>query len=178
MIELLKKFLKIESKISIKESYKYLANKIMRINEKSNANIFGFTSSNNNFDFSSKIKILVHNLSEKGLKVLFIKSEIDDTETNDISVINTPECQKFIKTKNLKPKQFNEIIEENKKNHDIVIISIPSVLTWADSLEYSKICKNVVLMEKYEHSYYSDYENLLLNFKEYDLQPIGVILVK
>lgn len=179
MIELFKKFLKKRSKIIQKESYKYLANKIIRVYEKNNENLFGFTSSNNDFDFSNKIlKRLVHNLSEKGLKVLFIESKIDNTDIHDVLFTNISEYQKFIKTINLKPIEFKKIINENKELYDIVIVSIPSTLIWADSLEYAKICENMILIEKYEYSYYSDYENLLLNFKEYDLKPIGVILVR
>ena len=78
---------------------------------------------------------------------------------------------------NISLEKFKEMILENLEKYDIILVSLPSVILSADALDYAKVCKEIIIAEKYTECYYSDYENTLETLKMAKVKASGVITV-
>lgn len=79
---------------------------------------------------------------------------------------------------NFTAKQLSSLIKENESDYDLILVSVPCVLVWSEALEYAKVCKNLILVEKYMYSYYKDYKNLLYELENSEVIPRGVVAIK
>ena len=161
------------------ETYKYIANYLIEDISKTGDNIFTFTSSNGKSGFLNRvIENLSHVLEEKKLKVLVVQTELKDNRDSLIGERSEDNNISVVKMVNATKKRFNDEVLENKDSFDIILISIPCIAFKADALEYAKIFKNLILVEKYTQCYYSTYENILNILKVNNIEAKGVITVK
>lgn len=169
----------LQKDIRKKESYKYLANKIISICEKEKIKILGVTSTNYSCGIQGRVLEKLHDIFlEKNLKVLVINSLISCKKSTDKSPSICSKNKNIITLENYTAKKLNEFLQDNLNDYDIILVSIPSPLLWSEALEYSKVCKNVILIERYMYSLYKDYENLLFEFKNSDVSIKGVVTVR
>lgn len=171
--------LKTKKNSKIDESYKYIANSLDDIIMQKNANVLAITSSySNNFYRLVAENIVKKMISDDTRSLLMIDADVDDDKKEFVSLITSTEKIFKMNMVNVGKKEFKKIICENEANYDIIISVIPQVILKADALEYAKICKNVILIEKYMYSYYEDYENSLLQLKNANINIEGVIACK
>ncbi len=151
-----------KNRIYNEENFKYLANNIIDISKNESKKIFCFTSS---LSISNKkINDLYINVTQNIYKIILnkgIKIKIID---NSIS-----------KFDNIKLK---EILKLDLESYDMIFVCISNVLQSSESFECAKICKNIILVEKYMYSYYKNYEKILFYLKNFNIIPRGVITVK
>lgn len=165
--------------INKNETYRYIANYLINDISKTNDNIFTFTSSNTKAGFLDRIiENLANILEEKKLKILVVNSSLKENTDFLIGKRNKDDNISVIKMINATSKRFKDEILENKDAYDIVLVSIPCVISKADALEYAKIFKNLILIEKYTECYYNTYESIISILKTNNIQAKGVITVK
>lgn len=158
-----------KSAYSKKESYKYIANNLICASEEENKNTFAFVSSSCNLN---EIVINIGEEAGKKVKTLVVNVCFDDkiknfSDSKDVKVINT----------NGLAKEFKDDLLKYESEFDLILVSLNSILTKAEALEYAKVCKEIIIAEKCTECYYSDYENMLAGFKTAGINPRGVITV-
>lgn len=159
----------------IEESHKYAANTLSHIAAQKNKKIFAVTSSCFRLPYRSIAKNIFEKVSGKSL---LLDVYIDGGEKETVDQVTKFGDRHKIKLVNVSQKTFKRIICENESSYDIILCIIPPVDLKADALEYAKICKNAVLIEKYTWSRYEDYENSLLRLKNANINIDGVIACK
>lgn len=158
------------------ECYKHISNNLISISKKEGTKIFGFVSSNNKKDFLDNIvKNIAKKTSEKDIRTLVINVVFDSE-----SCFHFKEKFKlgdvcFIESKNIFADRFSDELSKQIDKYNLVLVSINSIISKAEALEYTKVCKNIVIVEKCTQCYYSDYENMLVNFKSAGIKPLGII---
>lgn len=166
--------------IALAQSYLYVANFLYDLSRKSEKHIYAFTSSIVQDDEKYIIcKNICNKICGNNIKVLFVNATIDlstkqkfefnkSVKDNDnlFDQINIYNSEKF---------KLQEIIEKNFKNYDMILVNIPNIIYMADALEYAKICKNIILIEKHGKSNYSDFENVLSISHQNGLNIDGII---
>lgn len=138
----------------LEESIKYIANSLIKNLHNNEASTIGVSSSIN----CSKIKLSVCKALGEKVKLKGLNVKIIDLEEKNSDI------------KNLK----NLITEEKSKNN-IIFVNIPPIPLFADSIEYSKICDRIVLLERYRYSSYKNYEETLARIKAHGVKLEGVI---
>lgn len=165
----LKKFNKIN------QSYLYISNAILDTLNRREISVIGITSSF--MDKKSK-DIICENISscicKKDRQVCLINSYIDINNKNYILNESKIENLKIIKTQNINVNKLEELIDKESNNY-LVMVSLPPINIFAEALEYAKICKNIILIEKYCHSKYSDFENTLYILNQNNISVLGII---
>ena len=162
-----------------KESYKYLANRILSICEKEKIKILGLTSTNNKCDFQNQVlENLYEVFLEKDIKVLVVHAVISAEGDMGENVESANNRCKITTLNNFTAKQLSLLLKENASDYDLILVSVPCVLVWSEALEYAKVCKNLILVEKYMYSYYKDYKNLLYELENSEVIPRGVVAIK
>lgn len=158
-----------ESGYNKKESYKHIANNLICALKEEKKNVFAFVSSSCNLneivskigaEAAKKVKTLVVN-------VCFDSEPKNSLDSKDVKIINTSGLAE----------NFQNDLLKYKSEFDLVLISLNSILTKAEALEYAKICEEIVIIEKCTECYYADYENMLAGFKTIGINPRGVITV-
>lgn len=158
-----------QSTYSKKESYKNIANNLICALKEEKKNVFAFVSSSCNLgeivssigaEASKKVKTLVVNVCFDGEPKKSLNCE-------DVKVINTSSLAE----------DFENDLLKYKSEFDLILVSLNSILTKAEALEYAKVCEEIIIIEKCTECYYSDYENMLAGFKAINITPRGVITV-
>ncbi len=158
------------------ESYRYVANTLINTYKNDGKKVFSFTSSSLSIDSCLKIiRNLGEHISKKGLDILLIQACLPENKV--ISKASNVKDKSLLKFDNLTSNELKEIVNENHKNYDLILIVIPSVIIKADALEYTKVCDKTILVEKYMYCYYSNYEETILYLKNSGIIPNGVITV-
>lgn len=155
------------------ESFKYTSNSILRVLTDLDDKLIAFTSSSNECSYYDTLKKIFETLKLTEDKICVIYSYINSGEPN----IKEADCGNFI-AENLKSGEFRKLVDECKKKFDKIFVVVPTVIVYADALEYVKICANVILVEKYMRSKYSKYENTLDVLKNVGINICGVIARK
>ena len=161
--------LKKNMKESFKESVKYIANSLIELSKNDSGNVIGISSSRAEMVSRGKIcENICCEISNKVENTAFIN--IGSGEPG-----KTNNKLKEICKKDMPISELQEIINKEKKDRDIVIVNIPSIVYTADGVEYAKLCDRVVLLEKYMYSTYKDYEEALIRLKAHGVKIDGVI---
>ena len=155
------------------ESFKYTSNSILRVLTDLDDKLIAFTSSSNECSYYDTLKKIFETLKLTEDKICVIYSYINSSEPN----IKEVGYGHFV-AENLKPDEFRKLVDECKKQFDKIFVVVPTVIVYADALEYVKICANVILVEKYMHSKYLKYENTLDVLKNVGINICGVIARK
>ncbi len=155
------------------ESLKYTSNSILRMLPDLDDKLIAFTSSANECSYYDTLKKVFEILKLKEDKICVIYSYINSGEPN----LREVDCGHFV-AENLKSGEFKKLVDECKKKFDKIFVVVPTVIVYADALEYAKICANVILVEKYMRSKYSEYENTLDVLKNFGINICGVIARK
>lgn len=161
--------LKNKSAYSKKESYKHIANNLVCALKEENKNVFAFVSS------SCNLGEIVGNIgaeASKKVKTLVVNVCLDDAQEKPLN-------SKDVKTVNESglAEKFEKDLSEYKSEFELILVSLNSILTKAEALEYAKVCKEIIIVEKCTKCYYADYENMLAAFKTTGISPRGVITV-
>lgn len=155
------------------ESFKYTSNSILRMLPDLDDKLVAFTSSANECSYYDTLKKVFEILKREEDRICVIYSYINSGEPN----LKEVDCGHFI-AENLKSSEFQKLVDECKKKFDKIFVVVPTVIVYADALEYAKICANVILVEKYMRSKYSEYENTLDVLKNVGINICGVIARK
>lgn len=158
-----------KSTYSKKESYKYIANNLICASKEENKNTFAFVSSGRDLN---KIVVNIGEEACEKAKTLVVNVCFDDKIKNLLDSKNV----KVIST-NVSAEKFKDDLLKYKSEFDLILVSLNSILTKAESIEYAKVCKEIIIVEKCTQCYYSDYENILAGFKTVGINPRGVIAV-
>lgn len=173
----LNKFFSRDTINSKQESYKYVANTLVDIFQKEKKKVFSFTSSSINQDVTLKIvKNLGNIINKKGIKTLVVDARISESDKSPLE-LSRAESKLLLSFNNLESVKLKEIIIENQEKYDLILVVVPSIRLRADALEYVKICKEIILIEKCMYCHYSDYEETLLYLTNSRIKPKGVITV-
>ena len=160
------------------ECYKHIANKLICTLKEEKINIFGFVSSNINRGFlNSIVKNIAEKTSKKEINTLVINACFNDESKSCCEEKFKLKCFNFIELKNISSEIFSDNLSRYKNLYDLILIAINSINNKAESIEYAKICKEIIIVEKCMECYYSSYENMLMNFKIMNIKPRGVITV-
>lgn len=144
------------------ENFKYLANNIIDISRNESKKVFGFTSSlsiNN-----KKINDLYINIPKNIYEIILnkgIKIKLIDNSMLELDNI-----------------KLKENLDFDINNYDLIFVCISNILQNSESFECAKVCKNIILVEKYMYSYYKNYEKILFYLGQFNIIPRGVITVK
>ena len=158
-----------QSTYSKKESYKNIANNLICALKEEKKNVFAFVSSSCNLneivscigaEASKKVKALVVN-------VCFDGEPKNSLDSKDVKIITTSGLAE----------NFENDLLKYKSEFDLILVSLNSILTKAEALEYAKVCEEIIIIEKCTECYYADYENMLAGFKAIGISPRGVITV-
>ena len=162
----------------IDESYKYTANALSDIITQKSKKIFAITSSCTREFYRLVAENIFKKVVIENTRSLLIDVRIDNDRQEFVgSVVQSGDKDK-ISLVNVSKKTFRKIICDNEANYNTILAVIPPVILKADALEYAKVCKNVILIEKYMYSHYEDYENSLLQLKNTGINVEGVIACK
>ena len=159
----------------INQSYLYISNAILDTLKNREVKVIGITSSF--IDKKSKDIIcenICKRICKKDIQICLIDSYIDINNKNYTLNESRSESLKIIKTQNIKVNKLEELIGK-ESNNSLVIINLPPINIFAEALEYAKICKNIILIEKYFHSKYSDFENTLDILNQNNISVLGII---
>ena len=160
------------------ECYKHISNSLISISKNETIKVFGFVSSNKKTAFLDDIvKNIAKRTSEKDIRTLVINVVFDNESSFHFK-------EKFklgdvccIECKNIFADKFTEELSKQIDKYNLILVSINSITSKAEALEYTKSCENIIIVEKCTDCYYSDYENMLVNFKSAGIKPLGVITV-
>lgn len=159
----------------INQSYLYISNAILEILNSREIKVIGLTSS---FTDKKSKDIICENICKrmckKDIQICLIDSYIDINNKNYTLNESKSESLKIIKTKNINVNKLEELINK-ESNNSLVTINLPPINIFAEALEYAKICKNIILIEKYCHSKYSDFENTLDILNQNNISVLGII---
>jgi hypothetical protein len=157
------------------QSYLYISNAILDILKGREIKVIGMTSS-----FTDKkgkdiiCENICKNICKKGNKICLITTGIDINNKNYGLDEAADSDFKKIKTQNISANKLEELINK-EKNNALVLISLPPVNIFAEALEYAKVCKNILLVEKYCHSKYNEFENAIDILKQSNISALGII---
>lgn len=166
---------KLRRQSKLNQSYLYISNSILDILKDKEIKVIGITSSF--VDKKSKSIIcenICKNICDKGYKVCLITAYVDINSKNYNLHEIVEKNIKIIRTQNINKNKLEELINKEKEDY-IVIADLSPVNIFAQSLEYAKICKNILLLEKYCYSKYSDFENTLDILKQSNINVLGII---
>ncbi|MDR1628419.1 MAG: hypothetical protein LBR79_06580 [Oscillospiraceae bacterium] len=157
------------------QSYLYVSNAILDISANREINVIGMASSFTDKKGKDTIcENVCENICKQGNKICLITADIDINDKNYDLNETAGDGFKKIKTQNISVNKLKELVEK-EKNNDLVIINLPPVNIFAQALEYAKICKNILLIEKYCHSKYDEFENTIDILKQNNIAVLGII---
>lgn len=162
----------------IDESYKYTSNALSDIITQKIKKVFSITSGCSEGFYRLVAENIFKKMIIENARLLFIDARVDDDKPESVSPVTQSGNKDKMSLINASKKTFEKIICDNEANYDIILAVIPPVILKADALEYAKVCKNAILIEKYMHSRYEDYENSLLQLKNAGVNVEGVIACK
>ena len=143
------------------EQYKYISNNIIDISKQENKKVFVFFSSIYNQNSTKKINLIniiskiQENISNKSIKTSLI---------NNINL-------------NLDDDKLAQKVDLESQNSDIILVCVPNILEKSEAFECAKTYKNIILIEKCLHSYYSNYEKIIFCLNQHKISPRGVIIL-
>ncbi len=158
-----------ESNYSKKESYKNIANNLICALKEEKKSVFAFVSSSCNL---SEIVGMIGQEASKKVKTLVVNVCFDGEAKNSLDLKDV----KIVNASGLAENFENDLLKY-KSEFDLILVSLNSILTKAEALEYAKVCKEIIIVEKCTECYYADYENMLAGFKTAGINPRGVITV-
>lgn len=166
---------KLKKSSKIEQSYLYTANKIFDISKSKKINVVGISSS---FTDKKSVDIICRNICKrickKEIKTCLISANID-LSSNKCSLDETLDGNlKIIKSQNISSENLEKLISEEKSS-SFVVINLAPVNIFAQALEHAKICKNIILVEKYCYSKYKDFENTIDILKLNGVDILGII---
>lgn len=166
---------KLRRQSKLNQSYLYISNSILDILKDKEIKVIGITSSF--VDKKSKSIIcenICKNICDKGYKVCLITAYVDINSKNYNLHEIVEKNIKIIRTQNISENKLQELI--NKEEEDsVVVVDISPINIFAQALEYAKVCKSVILVEKYCHSRYDEFENTLDILKQNNINALGII---
>ena len=160
------------------ECYKHIVNNLISCLKEEKIKTIGFVSSNLKESFLVDI---VENLaaaaSQKRINTFVMNACFDSNCASSLSEKSKLKGIKFIEVRNALSQEFEKELLKHKDSCDLVLVAINSITTKSEALEFAKVCKEIIIVEKCTKCYYSNYENMLLNFKTANIKPRGVITV-
>lgn len=166
---------KLRRQNKLDQSYLYISNSMMDILKDREIKVIGLTSS---FTDKKSKDIICENICKhicnRGSKVCLITAYVDINNKNYTFHEAVDNNLKIIRTQNISESKLEELIDK-EKDHSAVIINISPINIFAQALGYAKICKNVLLLEKYCHSRYDEFENTLDILKQNNINALGII---
>ena len=164
-----------KKRVKLAQSYLYVSNAVISILESKKIKVIGITSSLECEKANSIIcENICKNICDKENKVCLIFADLN-TDGKDSKIDESINGNlKTIKAVNINKSELEGLIER-EKDEFAVVVSFPSPNVFAEALEYAKVCKNVLLVEKYCYSKYGDFENTLDILKQNGISPLGII---
>ena len=166
---------KLRRQSKLNQSYLYISNSILDILKDKEIKVIGITSSF--VDKRTKGIIcenICKNICGKGDKVCLITAYVDINNKNYNLHEIVENNIKIIRTQNISENKLQELIDKEKED-SVVVVDLSPINIFAEALEYAKVCKNVILVEKYCHSRYDEFENTLDILKQSNINTLGII---
>lgn len=66
-------------------------------------------------------------------------------------------------------------LEKMRNNHKYIIVNLPPISISSEAMEIARECDTLVLVEKYAHTKYSEFEKTLAIIKQENINLAGVI---
>ena len=158
---------KLNKEQKLEQSYIYLANTILNLNNNNNSKFICVTSSmENRMDKYLIAKNICNQIRKNGKNVLLLNV---DTHYEKCDISNDMDIN------GMSSKKLKKVFDDNRDKYDIVLINVPSVRLFANTIECAKLCDGTIIVERYLYTKYKDFEDTILRLKENNIKIYGLI---
>ena len=165
----------IDKNAKSKQAIMYASNAIIDLLSRIDKNIIAVSSSIK--DKESRLHIMCNIASEiAGLdkKTALINIDFSNETVEEDEIASKGNLYKRT-VANPSVKEFNLLVDELKNKYDVVIVNVPPIRVFSNALQYTKICENVILIEKYLYTKYKEFEETLDFLKQNYVNVLGII---